>query len=106
MRVHINLVFRAHLLKRTARTKEYTMKKLVVATALLSLTAGTAFAESRYAGRTDVFASGPNAGQSVTDQTRTSSVGHKAHPTASDGLVDYLDPAANRFGDGAPYASR
>lgn len=82
------------------------MKKLVVATALLTLTAGAAFAESPFAGRTDVFTSGPNAGQPVMDQMVTSSTGHKARPIAFDGVVDHIDPAANRYGDGAPYASR
>lgn len=107
MRVHIKGVFRGNLLESIARTKgNTTMKKLVVATALFALTAGSAFAENPYAGRTDVFTSGPNAGQSITDQTVTSSVGHMARPAASDGVVDHIDPAANRYGDGAPYASR
>lgn len=74
------------------------MNKLAIAIAALSLSAGAAFAENPYVGRTDVHQSGPNAGQSVVDHTTTASV----NSGSAQGIVNYIDPAANRYGDGAP----
>ena len=80
------------------------MNKLAITIAALSLSAGAAFAENPYVGRTDVIQSGPNAGQSVIDQTTTASIG--SGNASGQGVVDYIDPTANRYGDGAPYAGR
>lgn len=75
------------------------MKKFAIAIAALSLTAGAAFAENPNFGRTDVQQYGPNAGKPVVDQTTTASIGNNSAPQ---GKVDYVDPAANRYGDAAP----
>ncbi|MCJ8054138.1 hypothetical protein GB928_008195 [Shinella curvata] len=67
------------------------MNKLAITIAALSLSAGAAFAENPNFGRTDVQ-------QSAVDRTTTASVNNGA----TQGAVDYIDPAANRYGDGAP----
>ncbi|MCR6500921.1 hypothetical protein MUO32_17930 [Shinella sp. CPCC 101442] len=67
------------------------MNKLAIAIAALSLSAGAAFAENPNFGRTD-------AQQSAVDRTTTASV----NKGTAQGTVDYIDPAANRYGDGAP----
>jgi hypothetical protein len=74
------------------------MKKLAITIAALSISAGAAFAENPNFGRTDIQQYGPNAGKPVVDQTTTASINN----SAPQGKVDYIDPAANRYGDGAP----
>ncbi len=74
------------------------MNKLAIAIAALSLSAGAAFAENPNFGRTDVQQYGPNAGKPVVDQTTTASISN----SGPQGKVDYVDPAANRYGDAAP----
>ena len=81
------------------------MNKLAIAIAALSLSAGAAFAENPYVGRTDVQQSGPNAGQSLIDQGTTASI-RSGNGYVVQGVVDHVDPVANRYGDGAPYAGR
>ena len=67
------------------------MNKLAIAIAALSLSAGAAFAENPNFGRTE-------AQPSAVDKTTTASVSNNA----PQGIVNYIDPAANRYGDGAP----
>nr|WP_314092425.1 hypothetical protein [uncultured Shinella sp.] len=74
------------------------MNKFAIAIAALSLSAGAAFAENPNFGRTGVQQYGPNAGKSVVDQTTTASISN----SSPQGKVDYVDPAANRYGDAAP----
>ena len=74
------------------------MNKLAIAIAALSLSAGAAFAENPNFGRTDVQQYGPNTGKPVIDQTTTASISN----SGPQGKVDYVDPAANRYGDAAP----
>ncbi|WP_313526758.1 hypothetical protein [Shinella sp.] len=74
------------------------MNKFAIAIAALSLSAGAAFAENPNFGRTDVQQYGPNAGKPVIDQTTTASISN----SGPQGKVDYVDPAANRYGDAAP----
>jgi len=74
------------------------MNKFAIAIAALSLSAGAALAENPNFGRTDVQQYGPNAGKSVVDQTTTASISN----SGPQGKVDYVDPAANRYGDAAP----
>ena len=74
------------------------MKKLAITIAALSISAGAAFAENPNFGRTDVQQYGPNAGKPVVDQTTTASISN----SGPQGKVDYVDPAANRYGDAAP----
>lgn len=76
------------------------MKTLALTIAALSLTAGAALAENPNVGRSDVFQSGPNAGASIVDTMPTASIGDRA--AGAQGLVNYIDPTANRYGDGAP----
>ena len=76
------------------------MNKFAIAIAALSLSAGAAFAENPYVGRTDVHQSGPHAGQSIVDQTTTASI--SAGSGQAHGVVNYIDPTADRYGDGAP----
>ncbi|MDX3926471.1 MAG: hypothetical protein QHC90_11800 [Shinella sp.] len=79
------------------------MKKLAIAVAALSLSAGAAFAENPYVGRTDVIQSGPNAGKSVVDQGTTASVRESYRAPRAD--AGYAEPTPRlRGGDGAPYA--
>ena len=78
------------------------MKKLAITIAALSLSAGAAFAENPYIGNSNVVQSGPEAGQSTLDQGTTASVGGYRQSGAQQGVVDYIDPTANRYGDAAP----
>ena len=77
------------------------MKKIALTIAALSLTAGAAFAENPNVGRSDIVQSGPNAGASLVDGLSTASIGGRAS-AGPPGLVDYIDPTANRYGDAAP----
>ena len=77
------------------------MKKLAITIAALSLSAGAAFAENPYIGNSNVVQSGPAAGQSALDSGTTASVGY-SQSGAAQGVVDYIDPTANRYGDAAP----
>ena len=45
---------------------------------------------------------GPQAGQSTLDQGATASVGEYRQSGGAQGVVNYIDPTANRYGDGAP----
>ena len=78
------------------------MKKLAITVAALSLSAGAAFAENPYIGNSNVVQSGPQAGQSVLDSGTTASVRNYGQSGALLGVVDYIDPTANRYGDAAP----
>ena len=78
------------------------MKKLAITIAALSLSAGAAFAENPNIGNPNVIQSGPQAGQSTLDQGTTASVGEYRQSSAPQGVVNYIDPTANRYGDGAP----
>lgn len=77
------------------------MKKIALAIAVLSLTAGAAFAENPNVGRSDIVQSGLNAGTFLVDGLSTASIGAGAS-AAPQGLIDYIDPTANRYGDAAP----
>ncbi|MDX3926469.1 MAG: hypothetical protein QHC90_11790 [Shinella sp.] len=66
------------------------MKKFAIAIAALSLSAGAAFAENPYVGRTDVIQSGPNAGKPIYDQGTTASIGTSRAAVRGD--VHYADP--------------
>jgi hypothetical protein len=81
------------------------MKKFAIAIAALSLSAGAAFAENPYVGRTDVQQSGPNAGQSLIDQGTTASI-RSGNGYVVRGDANYAAPDRARYGDGAPYAGR
>ena len=78
------------------------MNKLAITIAALSLSAGAAFAENPNIGNSNVIQSGPQAGQSTLDQGTTASVGEYRKSSAPQGVVNYIDPTANRYGDGAP----
>ena len=78
------------------------MKKFAITIAALSLSAGVAFAENPNVSNPNVVQSGPQAGQSTLDQGTTASVGEYRQSSAPQGVVDYIDPTANRYGDGQP----
>jgi hypothetical protein len=78
------------------------MNKLAITIAALSLSAGAAFAENPNIGNSNVIQSGPQAGQSTLDQGTTASVGEYRQSGGAQGVVNYIDPTANRSGDGAP----
>ena len=78
------------------------MKKFAITIAALSLSAGVAFAENPNVSNPNVVQSGPQAGQSTLDQGTTASVGEYRQSGAAQGVVNYIDPTANRYGDGQP----
>ena len=78
------------------------MNKLAITIAALSLSAGAAFAENPNIGNSNVIQSGPQAGQSTLDQGTTASVGEYRQSGGAQGVVNYIDPTANRYGDGQP----
>lgn len=87
------------------------MKKIVLALAALSFSAGAALAENPYVGRTDVIQSGPNAGQEVMDPAVNNlDMGTTASITSNDTArqvpnetnEQLADPGANRYGDADP----
>lgn len=82
------------------------MKKIALALAALSFTAGAAFAENPYVGRTDVIQSGPNAGQAVMDPAvkdldrgTTASI-NSMNQVPNETSEQMANPGANRYGDG------
>ena len=78
------------------------MKKFAITIAALSLSAGVAFAENPNVSNPNVVQSGPQAGQSTLDQGTTASVGEYRQSGGAQGVVNYIDPTANRYGDGQP----
>lgn len=86
------------------------MKKIAVTLAALSLSAGVAFADNPYVGRTDVIQSGPNAGQPIWDENvtdidrgTTASIDNMNAETVPNTTQEELaDPSANRYGDAEP----
>ena len=78
------------------------MKKFAITIAALSLSAGVAFAENPNLRNATVVHSGPQAGQSTLDQGTTASVGEYRQSSAQQGVVNYIDPTANPYGDGQP----
>jgi hypothetical protein len=88
------------------------MKKIALAIAALSFTAGAAFAENPYVGRTDVIQSGPNAGQEVMDPAvkdldrgATGSImnnNNNYNGVPNETREEMANPGANNYGDAAP----
>lgn len=87
------------------------MKKIVLALAALSFSAGAALAENPYVGRTDIIQSGPNAGQEVMNPAVNNlDMGTTASITSNDTSrqvpnetnEQLADPGANRYGDADP----
>lgn len=78
------------------------MKKFAIAIAVLSLSAGAAFAENPYVGNSNVVQSGPQAGQSILDRGTTASISHERRIGVKHSEAGYQNPAAGRFGDAAP----
>nr|WP_298096737.1 hypothetical protein [uncultured Shinella sp.] len=87
------------------------MKKIVLALAALSFSAGAALAENPYVGRTDVIQSGPNAGQAIMhpevndlDMGTTASItsNDTARQVPNETNEQLADPGANRYGDSDP----
>ena len=81
------------------------MKKIALAMVALSFTAGAAFAENPYLGRTDVIQSGPNAGQAVMDPAvkdldrgTTASI-NSMNRVPNETREEMANPGANRYGD-------
>lgn len=81
------------------------MKKIALAIAALSFSAGAAFAENPYVGRTDVIQSGPNAGQEIMDPAvkdldmgTTASINTMSQ-VPNETREELADPGANRYGD-------
>jgi hypothetical protein len=84
------------------------MKKIALAMAALSFSAGAAFAENPYVGRTDVIQSGPNAGQEIMNpEVNNLDMGTTASITSNRTMSQVpnetneqlVDPGANRYGD-------
>lgn len=87
------------------------MKKIALAIAALSFSAGAAFAENPYVGRTDVIQSGPNAGQEINDPAvkdidrgMTGSIVGNTSGVPNETREELVDPGANRYGDADPGA--
>lgn len=87
------------------------MKKIVLALAALSFSAGAALAENPYVGRTDIIQSGPNAGQEVMnpavnnlDMGTTASItsNDMSRQVPNETNEQLADPGANRYGDADP----
>ena len=78
------------------------MKKFAITIAALAISAGAAFAENPNVSNPNVVQSGPQAGQSTLDQGTTASVGEYRQSGGAQGVVNYIDPTANRYGDGQP----
>ena len=87
------------------------MKKIVLALAALSFSAGAALAENPYVGRTDIIQSGPNAGQAIMNpEVNDLDMGTTASITSNDTArqvpnetnEQLADPGANRYGDSDP----
>ena len=81
------------------------MKKIALAVAALSLSAGAALADNPWVGRTDVIQSGPNAGQPIMDPAvkdldmgTTASINTMSQVPNETG-EEMVDPGANRYGD-------
>lgn len=85
------------------------MKKIALAIAALSFSAGAAFAENPYVGRTDVIQSGPNAGQEINDPAvkdldrgMTGSIVDNTSGVPNETREELANPAANNYGDAEP----
>lgn len=72
--------------------------------AALALHSGAAFAENPDYGRVNVTQPNEDASEMI-DRSMTGSIDLSDNP-APTAASDHFDPAANRYGDGAPYAIR
>lgn len=81
------------------------MKKLVLALAAVTFSAGAALADNPYVGRDDVITNGPNAGEPIwsqdVDMAPTASIFPNSG-TRDVGVEDSAQPANENFGVDAP----